>query len=177
MLPQPQSKLSSWPGVNTEAPGWTGRHMKEALARTGPGMPVSLPGHALERLIPVCQGCTGSTSITCVHSAVARNSLTYLTALETPDRSQTDTQVKAQVKTVSQPTGMQQRTPRGSRSLALSTGPETKGSKSRGSCKALLGLHTQVSVTLPAQTSRACTTAFREGLKMGSPTKSQNPGE
>lgn len=52
-----------------------------------------------------CQGCTGSTSITCVHSAVARNSLTYLTALETPDRSKTDTRIKARVTTRSQPHG------------------------------------------------------------------------
>lgn len=115
--------------------------MKDALARTGPGMPVSLPGHALERLIRV-PGCTGSTSITCVHRAVARNSLTYLTALETPDRSQTDTPVKAQVKTQPAHRDAAEDTDR-SRSLALMHQREQL-QEQRKLCKALLGPHTQV---------------------------------
>lgn len=48
------------------------------------------------------QGCTKSTSITCVHNAVARNSLTYLTALDTPDRSETDKRIKEEMKAHSQ---------------------------------------------------------------------------
>lgn len=44
------------------------------------------------------QGCTESTSITCVHKAVARNSLTYLTALDTPDRRKIDKRIKEEMK-------------------------------------------------------------------------------
>lgn len=89
-----------------------------------------------------CQGCTGSTSITCVHRAVARNSLTYLTALETPDRSQTDTPVKAQLKTQPAHRDAAEDTDR-SRSLALMH-QRQQLQQQRKLCKALSGLHTQV---------------------------------
>lgn len=106
-----------------------------------------------------CQGCTGSTSITCVHSAVARNSLTYLTALETPDRSEMDTRIKAQVKTHSQP----RRDAREDTNRQQEPGTEQwtrdkRLKEQRRLCKALFVLFTQVSITLPsppqAQTPR-----------------------
>lgn len=92
---------------------------------------VSVPGHALRRLIPV-QGCTGSTSITCVHSAVARNSLTYLTALETPGRNGHQSQGTAEDSQASPQRGGQRQQEAGTEQ-----GLDTKGSRSTGSCARL----------------------------------------
>lgn len=115
---------------------------------------------------PECQGCTGSTSFTCVHSAVARNSLTYLTALETPDRGKTDTRIKAGLQAHSQPREDTNR----ACSWALGQRQEAQGAGQL--CQALFGLCTQVTLPSPLW---AQTTAFRV-LGMGSHLNPQNPG-
>lgn len=134
--------------MNEGCSGWE-------LSRSARLVCQAMPGDPSE-----CQGCTGSTSITCVHSAVARNSFTYFTALETPDRSEMGHQSQGTAPEESRentnrgsPRGVQrghkqgqdsQAAPQESRedtkrqlSLALSTGLQTRGSKSRGSCARL----------------------------------------
>lgn len=102
MLLKPQSNLSLLLDLNTYRPcpswvevAWNKHHL---------GMPAAmLVCKTMHwRSLSKWQGCTESTSITCVHNAVARNSLTYLTALDTPDRSEMDKRIKEEMKAHSQ---------------------------------------------------------------------------
>jgi len=101
------------------------------------------------RCLSKWQGCTKSTSITCVHNAVARNSLTYLTALDTPDRSEMDKRIKEEMKAHSQRQKKSQSCKKKQRSQIekqtyRSPGvwhwavvQKQKGSEGRGSCAAV----------------------------------------
>lgn len=122
--------------MNEGCSGWE-------LSRSARLVCQAMPGDPSE-----CQSCTGSTSITCVHSAVARNSFTYFTALETPDRSEMGHQSQGTApeesrentnrgKTHRQPHRNAIKDTKRQLSLALSTGLQTRGSKSRGSCARL----------------------------------------
>ena len=185
MLFKPQSNLSLQPNLNTYRGhlDW----MEVAWSKHRLGMPAAmLVCKTMHwRNSSKWQGCTESTSITCVHNAVARNSLTYLTALDTPDRSEMDKRIKEEVKTHSQNQSQsckkEKRTQIGKQTYKSASvwywaaDWKQKGSKGRGNCasasKAVFGLSTKVSVLLQTllwtQAPSGWITAFRRGFRLG----------